>query len=77
LSEQPKQTVEILDVKDITTYPKLNQPTVTHAITYRAGADQVPRTIFIPEADDTPENRAKAIKDDIARIKGAPTTIEV
>lgn len=63
---KPKEQfeVEILDVRDVTTYPTPGEAFVTHIVTYRHG-DQPPRSVFIPAKEDTPENRAKIIRADI------------
>jgi hypothetical protein len=42
------------------------KPFVTHIVTYRFG-DMAPRTVFIPASEDTPEGRAKAIREDIEK----------
>jgi len=63
-----KVDVEILDVRDVTTYPRPGQAVVTSVITYRAG-DLPPRTVFIAKDQDTPENRAKVIRADIDRAR--------
>jgi hypothetical protein len=77
VSKKEKLEVEILDVKEVTTYPKLDKPFVTNIITYRY-ADWAPRSLFIPKDEDTPENRAKLIREDIEAIKKAkPSTLSV
>jgi hypothetical protein len=58
--------VDILDVREVTTYPVPGKPFVTHIVTYRFG-DMAPRTVFIPASEDTPEGRAKAIREDIEK----------
>ena len=60
--------VEILDVRDVTTYPTPGEPVVTHIVTYRY-ADQPPRSVFIPAEEDTPEKRAKIIREDIEKMR--------
>ena len=63
-----KLEVEILDVRDVTTYPTPGQAFVTHIVTYRHG-DMPPHTIFIRAEEDTPENRAKIIREDIEKTR--------
>ena len=60
--------VEITDVRDTITYPTPDKPFVTHIVTYRY-ADQPPRSVFIPAEEDTPENRAKIIREDIEKAE--------
>jgi hypothetical protein len=60
--------VEILDVREVVTYPAPGKPFITHLVTYRY-ADQPPRTVFIPAVEDTPENRARFIREDIEKAK--------
>jgi len=61
---EEKLEVEILSVRPIVTYPKLGEKAVTHIVTYVYG-DLAPRSIWIPEAEDIPEERAKRIREDI------------
>ena len=65
---KPKEPVEveILDVRDVTTYPTPDKAFITHIVTYRY-ADMPPRSVFIPSEEDTPENRAKIIREDIEK----------
>lgn len=56
--------VEILDVQELTTYPRPGEAFVTRIISYR-GPDMIHGTVFIPAKEDTPENRAKRIREDI------------
>lgn len=67
---KPKEPVEveILDVRDTTTYPTPGKAFVTHIVTYRY-ADQPLRSVFIPAEEDTPENRAKLIREDIEKVR--------
>ena len=60
--------VEITDVRDTVTYPTPGKALVTHIVTYRHG-DMPPRSVFIPAEEDTPENRAKIIREDIEKAK--------
>jgi hypothetical protein len=60
--------VEILDVREVVTYPAPGKTAVTRIVTYRYG-DMPPRSVFIPAAEDTPENRARIIREDIERAK--------
>lgn len=66
--ERGKIEVEILDVREVVTYRAPNMPFYTHIITYRAG-DLPPRTVFIPASEDTPENRARIIREDIEKAQ--------
>lgn len=65
-----KEPVEVVitDVRDTTTYPTPGKPFVTHIVTYRYG-DMPPRSVFIPAEEDTPENRAKIIREDIEKAE--------
>ena len=65
MGEEPEKIeVEILDVKDMVTYPTPGEPYVTRVISYR-GPDMTSGTVFIPKDEDTPEERAKRIRLDI------------
>lgn len=65
MGEEPEKIeVEILDVKDMVTYPTPGEPYVTRVISYR-GPDMISGTLFIPKDEDTPELRAKRIREDI------------
>ena len=67
MAEEPKKLeVTITDERTITTYPKLGEAAETVVLTYRHG-DLPPRTVFIPKKEDTPENRAKIIREDIEK----------
>jgi hypothetical protein len=75
-AKEPVEVV-ILDVREVTTYPQPNKPFVTHIVTYRSG-DMAPRTVFIPAAEDTPENRAKIIREDLEKARAfKPQTMRV
>lgn len=54
--------VKITDVHSITERPLGRQPTTTHLVTFKIG-DSPELTVFIAEAEDTPENRAKLIRE--------------
>ena len=77
-AEKPeKLEVTILDEREITTHPKLGETAVTVVLTY-SYADMAPRSLFIPKEEDTPENRAKLIREDIEKAKAAkPKTLMV
>ena len=69
--------VEIIDAHEITEYPLGREPTTTVIVTYRVGAE-APRSIFIPKDQDTPENRAKLIREDWQKASSfKPETIKV
>lgn len=70
LENKDKLEVTILDEREITTHPKLGEVAVTTVLTY-SYADLAPRALFIPKADDTPENRVKLIRADIEKAKAA------
>lgn len=65
-----KLEVTILDEREITTHPKLGETAITTVLTY-SYADLAPRSLFIPKEEDTPENRAKLIREDIEKAKAA------
>lgn len=65
-----KLEVSILDEREIKTHPKLGETAVTVVLTY-SHAGYAPRSLFIPKAEDTPENRAKLIREDIEKAKAA------
>jgi len=68
-AKDEKVEVEILDVQELTTYPQPGKPFVTRIISYR-GPDMISGTVFIPKDEDTPENRAKRIREDLDKKLG-------
>jgi len=70
LGKTEKLEVTILDEREITTHPKLGVKAVTTVLIY-SYADFAPRSLFIPKEEDTPENRAKLIREDIEKAKAA------
>jgi len=59
--EKVEYEVEIIDRREIITYPRIRQPVTTIAITYVA-AGLPPETMFIPKAEYTVEEEKKRIK---------------
>jgi len=70
LGSKDKLEVTILDEREITTHPKMGETAVTVVLTY-SYAYMAPRSLFIPKEEDTPENRAKLIREDIEKAKAA------
>jgi len=59
--EEIEYEVEIIDRREIVTYPRIRQPLPTIAVTYVA-ADLPPETIFIPKEEYTAEEEKKRIR---------------
>jgi len=76
--ERPKPIeVTIIDRTTITTYPRIGEAFRTVMVTYQA-LDLPPVTIHIPEAEWSPEEEAKRIREDIERrLKAKPEVIKV
>jgi len=76
--EKPKPIeVTVIDRTTITTYPRIGEAFRTVMVTYQA-LDLPPATINIPEAEWSPEEEAKLIREDIERrLKAKPEVIKV
>ena len=63
--EKPKKTyrIRILSRDEFVTYPKLRQPVTMLAITYQVN-DDIPRTVWIPKDEWTPEKEREIILKD-------------
>jgi len=59
--EKVEYEVEIIDRREIITYPRIRQPVTTIAITYVA-AGLPPETLFIPKEEYTVEVEKKRIR---------------
>lgn len=69
--------VQILRERVITTMPGVDQEVRTVAVTFRYGR-LPPLTVWIPEEEDTPENRARLIRAKISEYsERRPKTIKV
>ena len=72
-----KREVTIIGEEEVTTFPKIATPVVNVQITYVYGG-LPPATVTIPKDEDTPQARAKMIREDIdQRMKRKIKTIEV
>jgi len=76
-AEEEKITVEIIDRREIITYPKLREAVETVTVTFIAPG-MPPRTIFIPKAEYSKERELKLIREEIERWKAfKPETVRV
>jgi len=64
--EKTKYEVTILSREEVTTFPKINEPTIIMETTY-VGAGLPPATVRIPKDKWSPEEEKRLIREDIER----------
>jgi len=66
--------VTILQRVKLTSYPTPDQPRIVIAVTYQSGL-LPPRTVYIPEAEDTPDKEKEVIAADVKKALAAKPEI--